>query len=96
MAAGHRACAARSVLDGREHDGILIADGRRCPRYRHLKTSENLAQKRRHIRHVNPPDAINPAKHAPFKRAFSPPLTGPAAIDEQASVAFQTPLQSVT
>jgi len=75
MAAGHRACAARSVLDGREHGGILIADGRRCPRYRHLKTSENLTQKRRHIRHINPPDAINPAKHAPFKRAFSPLLT---------------------
>ncbi len=78
MAAGHRACAARSVLDRREHDGTLIADGRRCPRYRHLKTSENLTQKRRHIRHVNPPDAINPAKHAPFKRAFSPPLTAVA------------------
>jgi len=28
-----------------------------------------------HQRHAKSPDANNPAKHAPFKRAFSPPLT---------------------
>ena len=37
MAVGHRACAARSVLDGREHGCTLTADGRRLMTRRHPK-----------------------------------------------------------
>ena len=49
MAAGHRACAALRVLDGREHGGTLIADGRRRPRCRHPQTSGHSTPKRCHI-----------------------------------------------
>ena len=71
-----RAGAARSVLDGREHGGILIADGRRCPQNRRLATSAYPAQKRCGTCPAKPPV---PAQHAPFMRGFSPPLTGRAA-----------------
>jgi len=41
MPEGHRVFAARSVLDGREHDGIIDRKGRHRSTFRHRRTANN-------------------------------------------------------
>ena len=69
MPAGHRVFAARSVLDGREHGGVLDADGATLiPRG--ARPSGRSPKSRRPI---NTGYMWN--EDAPFMRGFSPPLT---------------------
>ena len=69
MPAGHRVFAARSVLDGREHGGVLDADGATLiPRG--ARPSGRSPKSRRPI---NTGYMWN--EDAPLMRGFSPPLT---------------------